>query len=628
MSIGKRFRTAMEAIFGEEKVSGVAAVMAIFGGGQPVYTPKNFAGYTKEGYGKCATVYRCVNQIAGGGAQIPWSLTQDDEEVEDPEHALIKLLMRPNPFRGGARYWKEVVGFFVLVGNSYQEGISLDGVDTPSELWTQRPDRMRIIKHGKVGNVPGAYQYSFNGTTKTWPVDPIEGKSPIHHWNTFNPDDDFYGQSFLQAGSVAIDQDNYAGAWNLSLLQQSGRPQGAYKYAPANTVGATLTKDQRDQLRQDLENNIKGKDNAGKDLILDGGLEYERISLTPAEMDWLEGKVSSAREICTALGVPPQIIGLPGSQTFANYEEARLALYEDTIIPIMDSLTDELNHWLVPAFGEGLKLKLDLDEVPALAPRREKVWSRVTTSDWLTINEKREQTGYDRIDDPAADAILVDAGKVPIVNDKTPDHLDSETEAGETDEPVETDASATPADTGGKPATPGGPNLPGSATPTPAPAAGSRPLGAPPDQPPAPIIPGSGNAAPTDSVQAAALNGTQITALQGILDAVSGGQMDPEAAILFIQAAFPTLDQYTVRSMIELSADFEPTPPEPPPGTVGPDGKPIVAAPKVPGKKKPGKVPPGGPPIPKNREDLALQLKNEGFPESDIQSLIKLTYGE
>jgi hypothetical protein len=119
------------------------------------------------------------------------------------------------------------------------------------------------------------------------------------------------------------------------------------------------------------------------------------------------------------------MVGIPGEATFANYGEARSALWEDTIIPAFDGTLEELNSWLTPRFGTGLKLCADYDQVPALAQRREAVWKRLEAADFLTIDEKREAVGYDKVE--GGDVILVPATMLPL-------GFDIEAELGQAEE--------------------------------------------------------------------------------------------------------------------------------------------------------------------------------------------------
>lgn len=119
--------------------------------------------------------------------------------------------------------------------------------------------------------------------------------------------------------------------------------------------------------------------------------------MTPAEMDWIESNRDTARRIALAYGVPPQLLGIPGDNTYANMREARLALYDETVLPLLNLFCSELTAWLGPLYGEGIVILPDTDQIEALDYRRERRWERVQTADFLTVDEKREALGYEPV---------------------------------------------------------------------------------------------------------------------------------------------------------------------------------------------------------------------------------------
>ncbi len=334
------------------KVSKAGPAIAFSEAGQPRWTERNFESFSKEGFAKNVILNRCIVAAARSMAHIPWCLKRGKKEIEDKQHPLLKLLAKPNPLkRGGAAFFEGHFSFYLLHGNSYLEGIGPDGAP-PTELWTHRPDRMQIIP-SNLGTIE-AFEFSKGSQKVRWQCDPITCASPIMHWSTFSPLSDWYGQSPLEAAAYSIDQHNEASAWNQALLQNSGRPSGALVYAPEGLAGGgNFTEQQIASLRQQFEERVQGAKNAGRPIFLDGGMDWKAMGLGPVEMDWLNGKDSSARDVCIALGVPPAFVGVPGTQTFANYEEARLSFYEDTVIPLLQNFTDSLNSWLVPSYSSG-----------------------------------------------------------------------------------------------------------------------------------------------------------------------------------------------------------------------------------------------------------------------------------
>ena len=95
-----------------------------------------------------------------------------------------------------------------------------------------------------------------------------------------------------------------------------------------------------------------GSANAGRPLLLEGGLDWKEMGLSAVDQDWLNGKHTTARDIAMVFGMPAQMLGIPGDNTHRNMEEARLWLWEQTVIPLMEFIVGELNWWLTSQFGD------------------------------------------------------------------------------------------------------------------------------------------------------------------------------------------------------------------------------------------------------------------------------------
>ena len=378
----------------EMKSSNAAPLLVQFGLHRPRFTPRQYDRLADEGYQKNVIAYRCIRLISQNAAAVPWVLYKgkgtDRMRLED--HPLLTLLDHPNPTQGGAELFEAVFGFFLIAGNSYLETVGPEN-GLPLELWTLRPDRMRVVPGAQ--GIPESYRYAVGGKSVDFAVDSMTGRAKILHIKSFHPLDDWYGMSPLEAAAVSIDQHNDAAKWNASLLQTGGRPSGALVYKPAHPDSSdTMTEEQRQVLKSEMEQYFSGAENAGRPLVLEGGLDWKEMSLSPKDMDWLAGKDVSAREIALAFNVPAQLIGIDGSLTFSNFEQARLSFFEDAVLPLLDHVKDEFNNWLTPQFGDDLVLEYDADKIDALAPRREKVWERLSKADFMTVNEKREMLGF------------------------------------------------------------------------------------------------------------------------------------------------------------------------------------------------------------------------------------------
>ncbi|MEK9767830.1 MAG: phage portal protein [Betaproteobacteria bacterium] len=390
------------------------------------YRKDNYENYADEGYRQNAIVYRCVNEIAQGAASINFKVFQNEEELE--VHPLKNLLNRPNPVQSGVEYFQALYSYLLLSGNSY--AIRTDVAGEPKELYLLRPDRMRI-KAGKT-QMPDGYEYVLNGrVVESYEADPEDGNSVVKHFKMFNPLDDFYGCSPLMAASVDIDQHNEVAKHNISLLMNGARPSGAVIFKPLNDRGVPmqLTDSQRMQLREDMDNKLKGTVNAGRPLLLEGDFDWKEMGLSPKDMDFLQQRHMASKDIALVFGVPSQLIGVPDSQTYANVQEARLALYEETIIPLARRVENDINEWLAPQFGEEIRVTYDIDSIPAMTERRRRVYENVVAAvreGIITRNEARDRLGMEPID--GGDDIYIAANLFPLGSTATPPEPDGKAE--------------------------------------------------------------------------------------------------------------------------------------------------------------------------------------------------------
>jgi HK97 family phage portal protein len=371
----------------DTKASRTSSVVQFYEAGHPRWTPRDYSALTRQGFTRNPVAHRCVRLISKAAGATALLLYKDGQELS--EHPLLKLLKRPNPAQSGKALMEALYGHLMVAGNAYLEMIELDG--EPTELYSLRPDRMRVVP-GKDG-WPDGFDYHVGGRTIRISRDAETSLMPVLHLKLFHPLDDHYGFSPLEAAQTSLDLHNAASGWNKALLDNAARPSGALVYATKE--GANLTPKQFDRLKKELEDGFQGPDNAGRPLLLDGGLDWKPMSLSPKDMDFLEAKNSAAREIALAFGVPPMLLGIPGDNTFSNYQEANRGFWRQTVLPLVLKTCESITAWLEPFYGEeGFQLEPDIDRIEALASERESLWRRVEAASFLTEDEKREAVGY------------------------------------------------------------------------------------------------------------------------------------------------------------------------------------------------------------------------------------------
>ena len=352
--------------------------------GKPVWSGRNYSKFSDEAYIRNVIAHQSVARIANAAASVTFKLKKGDGYVDIGKHAIGKLLKNPNPGTGRAEFFVGVYSFKLISGNSY---ILALGADAPVELHSLRPDRVSVIAGS--GGMPAGYRYALgNNKNKDYKV------AQVLHLKCFHPLDDWYGLAPVEAAAYSIDQHNQASAWNQALLQNGARPSGALVVKQNGEAGGNLSDEQYNRIKAQIDDEFVGSGNAGRPILLEGGLDWKEMSLSPKDMDFINAKHASARDIALAFGVPPQLLGIPGDNTYSNLQEARLALWEQTVVPLVCVTADALNRWLLPMFDDSMELSADIEGISVLALRNQAIWDRVERATFLTEDEKRAAVGY------------------------------------------------------------------------------------------------------------------------------------------------------------------------------------------------------------------------------------------
>lgn len=390
-----------------------------YSSGNAIWTDKNYSNFAENAYKNNVIAHRAINMIASAASSIAFKLYKiiDGKRHLITQHPILQLLHRPNPIQSSKELFEAIYIYRQIAGNAYILIVdknpahickSLEGCDPCNivderlphhELYCLRPDRVQVMPGPSF--LPIGYKYTVGSKSTSYYVDQESGISPVLHIKNFHPLSDWYGLSSVEAAAHSIDQHNQASVWNQALLQNGGRPSGAIVVKDAEGKPAHLTDEQFHRLKTMMQDVISGPENAGRPLLLEGGLEWKEMSFSPKDMDHIESKNNSAREIATAFGVPAQLLGIPGDNTYSNLIEARVALWEQTILPLVENTLDHLNRGIVSRFGADLELQYDIDSVSALSHRVDSLWSRMEKNNFMTVDEKRETVGLSPRNSPA-----------------------------------------------------------------------------------------------------------------------------------------------------------------------------------------------------------------------------------
>ena len=331
----------------------------------------------QNAYATNPIVHRCVNIIAQAGSHVPWIVLHKKTKLK--EHSLYRLLHMPNPSTAGADFFACVISNMLLYGNAYILALGKHAITQMHLLHSPHVD-VQLTE----GGVAVCYRHSVNGKQYQYHIDPKTRHSQVLHIKNYHPSDSLYGLSSLQAAESAINLHNQSTRWNTALLNNGARPTGALVLKNGH-----LNDEQFSRLQQQLYERFSGTRNTGQPIILEGGLDWKEMSVNPKDMDFIRAKENAAKEIALAFGVPVQLLGIQGDSTYNNMQEARLALWEETILPLLDKISDSLTLWLSNWYGQDITVDFDRDAISALTEKRQSMWKKISEADFMTLNEKR-----------------------------------------------------------------------------------------------------------------------------------------------------------------------------------------------------------------------------------------------
>ncbi|AMK18651.1 MULTISPECIES: phage portal protein [Sphingobium] len=343
--------------------------------------PASYEAQVRSGAIGNPVAQRALRLVSEGAGATTLMVHGVDEAERGP---VLSLLTRHSAGQG---LIETLASHLLLHGNGYVQ-IMAGAEGKPAELYALRPERVSVEADAR--GWPAAYLYRVgDSVTRLLPEDGA-GRTSILHLKALHPLDDHYGLGCVGAAAGAVAIHNAATVWNKALLDNAARPSGAMVYDPGD--GSVMSPEQFERVKREMEVAFSGAANAGRPMLLEGGLDWKAMSLTPAEMDFVGLKAAAAREIALAFGVPPMLMGLPGDNAYANYREANKALWRQTILPLVAKICCGLAQGL-QGWWPGLSLCADLDAVPALADERAILWERVASADFLSADEKKAMLG-------------------------------------------------------------------------------------------------------------------------------------------------------------------------------------------------------------------------------------------
>lgn len=373
-------------------------------------------------YSKVAPLATAVAMVADEvAALLPIVKDKDGEIVEN--HPVLDLLANPNNDQTKTEYFKRFAAYFIITGDNYQVALGQVNkppieiaIPSPQAINTSEDDLGEVAAY-RVTKKSGAFTFIREENGSRYYDGPLR---ELWHSKMFNPlQDAVRGQSVLTPIWYEIEQYKQSSIHNLSLLKRGARPSGVF------TAKESLTDDQYQRLKEQVDKYFTGSNNAGRPLLADGGeLEWNDTMLSQRDLDFIEMRKSVTVAIFNQLKIPLPLVS-PDTQTFNNMQASNLQLFDNAVMPLADRIYEEMTLFLLPRYkgSEDMRITYDKSKIEALDVRKTNTLESRSKMGIYTINELRNIDGMEPVD--GGDEVLRPGTEVPVATDTfTEDQLD------------------------------------------------------------------------------------------------------------------------------------------------------------------------------------------------------------
>jgi HK97 family phage portal protein len=407
-------------LFGNEKQFEQSASIPLYNNSYGYKEPpQNYEAFAKNGYGKNAIIYSCIRELTNAAIEPRYFIEGFDREnqpFEIQDSALKSLLDAPNKTQDLYDLIEQLITHLYIAGNAYifkERGQS----GRITQLYLLRPDRVSI-QSGKDNGV-SSYEYELNSNTYTIPPEDIG-----HIKLGTNASNDLYGLSPLTVLANMLNLDQSITQFAKSFFQNAGVPSGLLRLKKRLT-----TQEEANTIRARWRSQFSTPKNYNSLAILDEDAEYQPLSVDPSSMAMADLRNETESRICMAFQVPPILIGTViglNRSTYSNYAEARRSFWDETVSSLINKITRFFNKNICSEFTTNESLNIDISNVAALIEDKDARSTRINTqftNGVITLNEAREELGYDPLDDGQLRRIPLNIIEVMGGSDNVPEQL-------------------------------------------------------------------------------------------------------------------------------------------------------------------------------------------------------------
>lgn len=302
---------------------------------------------------KSSAVYRGTTLLADLTAQLPWYAVSGGDPAMtrqrqlEPEAQLEVqpgLLLQPEVNEDRDDTLRKLVLSLLFHGNAYVHGL-MPVAGYPTNIVVADPNEVSVTSNA--GNTAPVYSW--------------RGKRPIlgvDWWHLkLNPSPGAWvGTGPLQAGSEIIAGIRNADGYARRLFTESGMPAGVLN------VPGKLTKEEADKLKQAWDTQHAGGRGTA---VLSGGIEFQGISLTPEQAQFLSTRAYGSQEVARLLGIPQWFLNAgspPGTASALTYQNLNQVFVELTRTSLYPTILRRLEKLFSQMLPRGQAVKFDLSK--------------------------------------------------------------------------------------------------------------------------------------------------------------------------------------------------------------------------------------------------------------------------
>jgi HK97 family phage portal protein len=324
---------------------------------------------------------------------------------------LAKLLDRPNQYQAQDAFLENLFGYRFLTGegNIYGNDGNLGGRFAelnvlPTQYLAIYPDPNDW--YGLVG-------YKLN-VGKGRDIK----KENVLMWKGWNPEfndvtrSHMRGVSPIKAAYKTLRMSNNAYDASAQMAGNGGAKGAIVPKAMQSGIYAGVNENQAAMIQDAINTRINGTHNKGRIGVLQTPWDYLNFGLSSIDMELIKAMQVSLQQWCRVFGLPAVIFDTDTS-SYNNYQNAMRDLVTNTIVPMCANLRDELNHWLLPRYGDNLFIDFDITALPEMQQDMERMVRSLRDANWLTMDEKRVAMNYDEKGGPWSTSYL-NQGLIPI----------------------------------------------------------------------------------------------------------------------------------------------------------------------------------------------------------------------